>query len=259
MRRSLLSLVITGIALAEGFNIVEFQSGWQSVRISQTDVNRIVCEKGDVKMVVYSQEKEVQVKYDGRNVFVKLVPKIKDGNVVIETYPRELYIDCAGDVFQLILVPQKIPAQTIYLRSPYRQDLRKAKDFEKASSFQDLLSKLIKSVYLEEVPDGYDVEVVNRVVKRFAELDLLLYRKYSGYEFDVYEFIINAKLDLQLFEGAFLPYLDKPIAIAIVKPILKAGESTRMIVVSKAPSSITFQEPKREQQELPKNTQEEYN
>jgi conjugal transfer pilus assembly protein TraK len=220
----------------KGMQVVEFSHGWNVVYISSGDVNRIVCEKGDASTVVYSQEKEMQVKTEGRNVFVKLVPKEEgNGKKVISDFPRELYVECAGEVFQLLLYPKSIPAATIYLKLPYQKDTTKAKAFEKASPFEETIGKLIRAAYLEEIPDGYDVEIVNKSAGSFRELDLVLYKRYTGDRLVVEEYLITAKLNLELSEASFLPYLKNPVAISIVKPILKEGETTRMFVVSISP------------------------
>ncbi len=238
MKRISLALLAASVVFAsevppKGVQVVEFSHGWNVVQISMGDVNRIVCEKGEIATVVYSQEKEMQVKTEGRNVFVKLVPKEEgDGKKVISDYPRELYVECAGEVFQLLLYPKSIPATTIYLKLPYRKDTTKARAFERASSFEETIAKLIKSAYLEEIPDGYDVEMVNSPAGSFRELDMVLFRRYTGDRFVVEEYLITAKLNLELSEASFLPYLKNPVAISIVKPILKEGETTRMFVVS---------------------------
>jgi conjugal transfer pilus assembly protein TraK len=238
MKRLSLALLAASVVFAsdvppKGVQVVEFSHGWNVVYISMGDVNRIVCEKGDATTVVYSQEKEMQVKTEGRNVFVKLVPKEEgDGKKKISDFPRELYVECAGEVFQLLLYPKSIPATTIYLKLPYKKDTTKAKAFEKASPFEETIGKLIKSAYLEEIPDGYDVEMVNKPAGSFKELDLVLYRRYIGDRFVVEEYLITAKLNLELSEASFLPYLKNPSAISIVKPILKEGETTRMFVIS---------------------------
>ncbi|MFZ8785218.1 TraK domain-containing protein [Thermocrinis sp.] len=238
MRKLSLALLAASVVFAsdvppKGVQVVEFSHGWSVVYISMGDVNRIVCEKGNVSTVVYSQEKEMQVKTEGRNVFVKLVPKEEiDGKKVISDYPRELYVECAGEFFQLLLYPKSIPATTIYLKLPYKKDTTKARAFERASPFEETIAKLIKVAYLEEIPDGYDVEMVNKPAGSFRELDLVLYRRYTGDRFVVEEYLITAKLNLELSEASFLPYLKNPVAISIVKPILKEGETTRMFVVS---------------------------
>jgi hypothetical protein len=238
MKRLSLALLAASVVFAsevppKGVQVVEFSHGWNVVYISMGDVNRIVCEKGIVSTVVYSQEKEMQVKTEGRNVFVKLVPREEsNGKKVISDYPRELYVECAGEFFQLLLYPKSIPATTIYLKLPYRRDITKARAFEKEDPFKETIAKLIKAAYLEEIPDGYDVEVINKPAGSFKELDMVLYRRYIGDRFVVEEYLITAKLNLELSEASFLPYLKNPSAISIVKPILKEGETTRMFVVS---------------------------
>ena len=238
MKRLGLALLSASVVFAaevppKGVQVVEFSHGWNVVYISMGDVNRIVCERGEVSTVVYSQEKEMQVKTEGRNVFVKLVPKEEvNGKKVISDYPRELYVECAGEVFQLLLYPKSIPATTIYLKLPYKKDTTKARAFERANPFEETIAKLIKFAYLEEIPDGYDVEMVNRTAGSFRELDMVLYRRYTGDRFVVEEYLITAKLNLELSEASFLPYLKNPVAISIVRPILKEGETTRMFVVS---------------------------
>ncbi len=238
MKKLSLALLAASVVFAKeevppkGVQVVEFSHGWNVVYISMGDVNRIVCEKGNVSTVVYSQEKEMQVKTEGRNVFVKLVPREEgNGKKVISDYPRELYVECAGEFFQLLLYPKSIPATTIYLKLPYK-DIAKARAFERASPFEETIAKLIKAAYLEEIPDGYDVEMVNKPAGSFRELDMVLYRRYIGDRFVVEEYLITAKLNLELSEASFLPYLKNPVAISIVKPILKEGETTRMFVVS---------------------------
>jgi len=230
---SLVGMVWAQEIPTKGVEVVEFSHGWKPVVVSQGDVNRIVCTVGDVKSVVYSQEKELQVKVDGRNVYVKFVPKEEGGKMKVADFAREIYIECGGEVFQLLLYPKSIPATTTYLKLPYRPDKSKAQQLEKASEYEKVIAELIKSVYMEEVPEGYELKLVNQTVRRFAELDLILYRQYVGDKYVVEEYIINSKMDLTLHEGAFLPYLKAPLAISIVKPLLKEGESTRMIVVAR--------------------------
>jgi uncharacterized protein YrzB (UPF0473 family) len=238
MKRLSLALIASSVVFAKdevppkGVQVVEFSHGWNMAYVSMGDVNRIVCEKGEIAIVVYSQEKEMQVKTEGQNVFVKLVPKEEDdGKRVISDYPRELYVECGGEVFQLLLYPKSIPATTIYLKLPYKKDTTKARTFERASPFEETIAKLIKASYLEEIPDGYDVEMVNRTAGSFRELELVLYRRYTGDRFVVEEYLITAKLNLELSEASFLPYLKNPVAVSIVKPVLKEGETTRMFVV----------------------------
>lgn len=222
-------LLSAGIVFAQGIEVVEGE-GWHYVKVSLTDINRISCPV-EIGQVVYSKEKEIEVKRSGPNAYVKFLPKVMpDGKTEIESFPRELYVECGDKVFQLVLLPEKIPAVHITLKLP-RASVERAREYEKSSPYDSMMLELVGSVYREEPPEGYEVKVINSPYSRFAELDMVLYREYTGGRYVVQEFILQAKMDVELWEGQFLPYLEKPLAIAIVKPILKAGESTRLIVV----------------------------
>ncbi|MFN3263489.1 MAG: type-F conjugative transfer system secretin TraK [Aquificaceae bacterium] len=229
MRRLFFLLSTFSLALAEGIEVVE-GDGWQYVKVSLTDINRVVCPV-DVGSVVFSREKEIEVKTSGRNVYVKFLPRVMpDGKTEISDIQRELYVECGDKVFQLVLVPERIPAKVIVLKLPH-VDKEKARQAERANPYEETLLSLIRQVYMEEVPEGYEVKFINKPYKKFTELDMVLYREYEGAKFRVREFILTANMDIELWEGQFVPYLDKPLAIAIVRPILKKGESTRLIVV----------------------------
>ncbi|MFN3265191.1 MAG: type-F conjugative transfer system secretin TraK, partial [Aquificaceae bacterium] len=86
---------------------------------------------------------------------------------------------------------------------------------------------------MEEVPEGYEVKLINKPYRSFEELDMILYRVYEGSMYSVEEYVLQAKTDLELWEGQFIPYLKQPLAIAIVQPVLKKGQTTRLIVVRK--------------------------
>lgn len=226
--RKALAFLFMGIALGSEVSVVETET-FNYLKVSLTDINRIVC-FSEVSNVVYSKEKEVEVKVSGRNVYVKFLPKVIDGKTEISSIPRELYVECGGKVFQLVLLPEKRPATLIVLKSSYA-DKERALKYEKANPYDQTMLELIKGVYMEIPPEGYEVKLINKPYKAFAELDMVLYREYDGVKYRVREFILMANMDVELWEGQFIPYLERPLAIAIVKPILKKGETTRLIVV----------------------------
>ncbi len=229
MRKILFVLGLVSIVLGKDFQVIE-GSGYHYVEISLTDVNRIVC-SSEITGVVYSKEKSIEVKRKGNNAWVKILPTKKGEKIEYPSYPREVYVECGGLVFSLILLPKKVPATTIVLRIPY-EDTAKAREFEeKISSYEKLILSLIRHVYRETPPPGYRVKRENRKVREFRELDLYLLRIYEGNRYVVEEYLITAKEDVHLTEGSFIPYIRFPVALSIVKPKLKTGESTRLLVV----------------------------
>lgn len=216
------------IALSE-VQVIE-GDGYHYVEISLTDINRIVCGL-EITGVVYSKEKSIEIKRKGRNAWVKILPTKKGDKIKYPSYPREVYVECGGKVFSLILLPKKIPATTVVLKVPY-ENQKVAKEFEKkANNYEELILSLISHAYREEPPPGYRVKEVNKKVREFKELSLYLLKRYEGNRYMVEEYLITAKEEVHLSEGAFVPYIRFPVALSIVKPSLKKGESTRLLVV----------------------------
>lgn len=229
MRKGLLILGLIGLGFAKDIQVVE-GDGYHYVHVSLTDINRIVC-PAEISGVVYSKEKSIEIKRKGNNAWVKILPTKKGSKISYPSYPREVYVECGNRVFSLVLIPKKVPASTIVLKVPY-ENVEKAKEFEaKANSYESLMLSLIKHAYQEVPPSGYKAKRVNKKVKGFKELDLYKLKEYVGGKYVVEEYMITAKEDVHLNEGAFIPYVRSPLAISIVKPKLKKGESTRLIVV----------------------------
>jgi len=224
-------LFLLCFAFAKEFQVVE-GDGYHYVEISLTDVNRIVC-PSEITGVVYSKEKSMEIKRKGNNAWVKILPTKKGNEIDYPSYPREVYVECGGRVFSLILLPGKVPATTIILRVPY-EDVLRAKRFEeeeRLNSYERLILSLVKHAYREVPPPGYRVRKENRKVKEFQELDLYLLKSYVGDRYVIEEYLITAKKKISLDEGSFIPYVRYPLALSIVKPSLRAGESTRLIVI----------------------------
>lgn len=231
MRKIVFALAFAGVAF--GVEVVETPEETVPIKVSLKDVNRIVCVGGKIEFTAYSKEKRIEVKKEGKNAFVKIVPKIKGGKLVYEKVPRELYVGCVGRTFALLLIPKDIPAKTVYLKPPY-EDNKRAREYEKEESYLAYVKKVFGDIYREAIPPGYRVVYPEkREVLEFEELSMSLHRTYEGGRYAVEEYVIVAKKDLSIEEGAFLPYLRKPLAIAITKPRLRKGESARLLVLRK--------------------------
>ena len=93
--------------------------------------------------------------------------------------------------------------------------------------------ELIKKAYKEEVPTGYTLENIDKVVADFQELTLVHFKKYRGSHYNVNEYIIKAKKPLyNIEEKTFLDYVNHPLAMAITKFELNKKEEARLLVVS---------------------------
>lgn len=210
---------------------------YQAVEVSLKDVTRIVCFT-NITRTVYSKEKGVEIKTVDKNAFVKNLPKEivepSSGRIAVEydSRPKEVYIVCGDKTFSLLLIPRDIPANTIYLKSSYI-DKEKAFSFEKSNDHENMILKLIKSAYLEDIPEGYDVEDIDKVFKEYQEIRLVHKRNYTGIMFQVQEYVLIAKRDLNINEITLLEAISpkNPLAVSIVSPVLRPNEQSRVLIV----------------------------
>lgn len=208
--------------------------GYKFISVSLKDLSRIHC-SSPITNVLYSKEKEIEIKTPNGDSYVKILPRkttLESGEEHYDyaTFPREAYIECGGQTYSIVMVPKDIPAQTIILKSQYT-DYKKASEFERANTYEKTILDLVKKGYLEEVPDGYDTKVIGKTIGNFKEIDLTLTKEYIGSRYIVDEYLIEAKKPIEVYESMFVPYIQNPLAITIVKMILNHNESTRMIVV----------------------------
>ena len=211
----------------EGFNVIE---------ISLKDISRIVCFSG-IERTVYSKEKGIEIESIDKDAFIKNLPtetvdQYGIRKVEYDKRPKELYIVCGGKTFSLLLVPKDIPAATIYLKSKYG-DKKSASSYEKKESYENTLLSLIKDIYMENIPDGYEVVEINKPIKEYQEITLVYSKKYSGFMYEVQEFVVIPKVSVTLDEITLVEALQPkdPLAVSIVNLTLTPGEQTRAFIV----------------------------
>lgn len=227
---ALFLFMFMGVSTAGEVEIIKEANVSTFMDISLKDITRINCD-GQIGSITYSLEKEMEVTREDHDAYVKILPKLsKENKLVYSNLPRELYIDCAGKVFSLILAPKDIPAKTVILK-PSVVDYEKARKFETANPYEKTVLDLIRHAYKEMPPDGYTVREINEEYKRFEGMTLTLKKQYLGSRYEAQEYIISVDGPTELYEGMFAPYIERALAIAIVKPKLAANEKTRMFVV----------------------------
>ncbi len=211
--------------------------GFQPIEISLKDITRIVCFT-DITSTVYSKEKNIEIKTEGKDAFIKNLPvetydpATGRGALKYDAKKKEIYVICGGRTFSLLLVPRDIPATTVYLKMD-REAKEKATKYEQASDYENVMIRLINDIYKENIPDGYDIAEVNKLAANYAEADVLHKRTYTGDTFQVYEYIVYAKQAVNLDEISLLELLKvkNPLAITSVDVILEPKQQTRIFVV----------------------------
>lgn len=233
------SLLAQEIGSLENGNvtIVQNPEGYRYVNISKTDVNRLFCENGEFTELTFSSEKEMDIQKSGKNAFLKLTPiNEMQGDVVLNTtvsdFTREAYLTCDNKMFSLVFVPKDVSAQTVVLKTPIEHKLKNENKVQIVNEYQSIISDLIKNAYKEQMPEEYEFKLIDKVEKEFNELTLIKFKQYSGDLFNVTEYLIRANQQIEINEKIFLPFLTKPLAIAIDNLSLKKDSTTRMFIVS---------------------------
>lgn len=209
------------------------------VRLSNTDVNRLVCPDG-IKDVVFSQEKGVKVKITDGNAFLKF-QVIKKGEEMIYTeVPSEFYVVCGGDIYSLVGMPQRVPAQTIRLSSGKKQKIQQNLSLFNGMPLEKKILTLIRQTYTDQLPESYEVRVFNRQINLFPALWMSFTREIvvEGEGLAVREYRVSLKSGtepVRLTEQEFLrsELTSQPLAVAVDELLLSEGSHSRVFVVER--------------------------
>lgn len=203
-------------------------------KMSSSDVNRIVC-KQDIKDVIFSKEKDISVKYSGKNAFVKFKVARQGQEFKYASAPVELFVICGDNTFNLIGIPRKVPSQTIRLDSGKAEKIAKNNSVFQGQALEKRVVSLIKMALTDSIPDSFAVELNNKPINAFAEVGAVLSKTISveGEGLILKEFILKPKLDIQLAEKRFLvkEFAERPLGVAIDKLKIKGGDSARLFIV----------------------------
>lgn len=216
-----------------------------TVRLSNTDVNRLTCQSGAIRDVVYSQEKGLSVSFSGRDAYLKFAA-LKEGGVLNRVNaPVELFVTCGEAVYTIIAVPARVPAQTVRLSGGPGERARRNAELFGALPLERKVMALLRKAYRGDWPDSVTVRKEGKTLDLFRDADFSLVRTASveGEGLVLREFSLRytgkeAFLDLE--EKDFLgPGVTRgAIAVALDRHRLKPGETARVFVVETTASAV---------------------
>ena len=97
---SLLLLALPLAAPASAQTIVALPDQTSTIRLSNRDINHVICAGGEIEDVKFSAEKAIAVERAGSDAWIKfLVREIDDAGAMTRTYvtvPSEFFITCNG-------------------------------------------------------------------------------------------------------------------------------------------------------------------
>ncbi len=215
-------------------------SGYKTVRIALKDINLIECPSG-ITGYTYSKEKNLitRLSDDKKFLYVKVAPiSIQEPDsekpiLKYEDYPREMYVECNGKSYSLILVPEDIPSQMIRIKSVASKDDNRSSYAH--NSFEASVIAILREIYTTPVDAiSYDIKPL-KVNYKYKEMEITGVREYYTGSFKVSEYVVINKTDgaLKLSEGLFLSLSKYPVAIMLTNPIVEKGGNSVLYIVEK--------------------------
>jgi len=184
-----------------------------SIRLSNRDINHLVCQGGEIEDVKFSAEKAIAVEKAGADAWVKfLVKESDDAGQVTRSYvtaPSEFFVTCNGAIYPLYAEPADIPAQTVILAPGAAQRARDNEallgplvEEERAVSITlALLQDRVPASFSETAPSATDIAlptVASALLHERRRLSI------EGSGLSASEYLVRAAQPVKLDERSFL-------------------------------------------------------
>ncbi|CAM8668339.1 type-F conjugative transfer system secretin TraK [Sphingobium cupriresistens] len=237
---ALVAAPLSTSALAQA--VVALPDQMSTIRLSNRDVNHLVCQGGEVDEVKYSAEKGLAVEKAGADAWIKFLVKESDDNGQITrsyvTSPSEFFVTCNGAIYPLYAEPSDIPAQTIMLAPGARQRARANEDLLAPLVEEERAVSITLSLFQDRVPASFsDVAVNARPIALASAPTLRLTERrrvlIEGAGLNASEYWVEASTAGEVDERLFLdPTLGARIfSVTLDRLNLKAGETARLIIL----------------------------
>lgn len=229
---------------ASGRSITALPGQTSTIRLSNRDVNHIVCLGAEIEDVKFSAEKSIAVEKSGSDAWIKfLVKEVDDAGQVTRRYvtvPSEFFIACNGAIYALYAEPSEIPAQTVTLAQGKAQRVRANEDLLGPLVEEERAVSITLAMLQDRIPASF-----SSVAPRLGALALALAGlpdaritesrrvEIEGAGLSASEYRIESSTAATLDERAFLDraFGTRVFAVSADRLALKPGEQARVIVV----------------------------
>lgn len=237
---ALLAACIPAPSLAQA--IMALPDQMSSIRLSNRDINHLVCQGGEIEDVKFSAEKAIAVEKAGADAWVKFLVKESDdaGQVTrsFVTTPSEFFVTCNGAIYPLYAEPADIPAQTVTLSPGASQRARANGELLGPLVEEERAVSITLSMLQDRVPASFtEIAVSPRPLALSAAPALRITERrrvaIEGTGLSASEYWIEASTDGEIEERIFLDAsLGKRIfSVTLDRLSLKAGETARLILL----------------------------
>jgi conjugal transfer pilus assembly protein TraK len=212
------------------------------IRLSNHDINHVVCQGGDIEDVKFSAEKQIAVEKGGSDAWIKFLVKESDDNGnVTSTYvtsPSEFFVSCNGAVYPLYAEPADIPAQTVVLAPGTAQRAKANADLMGPLADEERAVSITMAMLQDRVPASFSVQAPAAGPLQIGSLPGVTLEETSRIAIDgaglsASEYRIQAARSVTLDERAFLvAALGANIfAVTLDTTELKPGDAAHLIIV----------------------------
>lgn len=195
------------------------------IRISKTDVNRFVCENGDVTGTIFSEDKGIEVKKSGRNAFLRIRPD----SFAFE-HPFEFYVMCDEELYTFIIEGEWISASRIVLKDGGRK-VEEALDFFKGKDRELNVVEVVRKSWNDKWEEGWREIPRFRTVKQTKDCKTVWYKTVeTGTPWVLEMFIVEGLgQPVKLKEEDFLD--GDVIAVSCLDPLVARGRMGKVVVI----------------------------
>jgi conjugal transfer pilus assembly protein TraK len=239
------ALTLPGIAhpgLAKAQSVTALPDQVSTIRLSNRDINHVICAAGEIEDVKYSSEKAIAVEKAGADAWIKfLVRETDDAGMITRSYvttPSEFFVACGGAIYPLYAEPSDIPAQTVTLAPGRAQRARSNEDLLGPLVEEERAVSIVLALLQERVPASFTEVAPARRALIMAQLPGILVSERRRFEIDGTglsdsEYAVETATASELDERQFLdPGLGTRIfAVTLDRLAVQAGEPARLIVV----------------------------
>jgi hypothetical protein len=195
------------------------------IRISKTDVNRFVCENGDVTGTIYSEDKGIEVKKAGRNAFLRIRP-----NSFAFEHPFEFYVTCGDELYTFIVEGDWISASKVVLKDGAGK-VEEALDFFRGKTREGNVVDIIKKGWNEKWEDGWREIPRYRAIEQTKDYKVVWYKTVdTGTPWVLELFVVEGIGNpVKLKEEDFLD--GDVVAVSCLEPLVAKGRLGKVAVI----------------------------
>ena len=226
--RLLLILTILLPSSAFALQVVDVVDGnTVPVTLSLKEINRISMADGSRIDHIWGPQDRMTLETDtgSGQLFIR----------AIGARPFSLFVKADnGETYTLLAAPKDIPAETVFLKPPYRAQNKQGA--ERSLPYIKRIERLAKALGLGALPEDMTPIQSDRVIPLWQETHFKREMVYAGDSLtgEVYTLTNLTQAEMRLEEREFLAVQGNPIAaIAIDKHLLKPRESTQVFIIRK--------------------------